>query len=358
MADSKRKPTPRSATPRKLKQHKQSASSASSRPKNPRLVGQTPSAISKKTRSFADVGKVFAAASSSAASWNPRRHPERSTLRKKHQRKQQLRLIALIVGALLVVATCGGVAFLALRSSSLFSIEQITVIPTEHVSETDLKNLMRIPEGTTLFTLDDTAVQAQLKQHPWVREVHIERSFPHDITIEIVEHQPQILAVMNASASAWYVSSDGTWIEPARMNVEQGKALSEVALAQAQEKHCLLVVDLPLTVNPESAAYVQDPELLAVRSYQQTFSQVFAAQIVSYSVPSVEGMSCMLNNGVQILLGQTEQIDKKEAIARQLLSEYPGQITYINVRNPSRNGVSFRKIDSKTLQPGSGTKTS
>ena len=51
-------------------------------------------------------------------------------------------------------------------------------------------------------------------------------------------------------------------------------------------------------------------------------------------------------------LGNPTQIEQKAAVLTQILEQYPGEITYINVRVPS--SPSYRRIDSGTVQPGSG----
>ena len=51
------------------------------------------------------------------------------------------------------------------------------------------------------------------------------------------------------------------------------------------------------------------------------------------STPSVEAISANLDNGVEVSLGDSDDIAKKERIVTKLLSQVEG-VTYINVRSP------------------------
>ena len=59
----------------------------------------------------------------------------------------------------------------------------------------------------------------------------------------------------------------------------------------------------------------------------------FLAQIKDISIPSVEAISANLDNGVEVSLGDSDAIAKKERVVTKLLSQVEG-VTYINVRSP------------------------
>ena len=63
------------------------------------------------------------------------------------------------------------------------------------------------------------------------------------------------------------------------------------------------------------------------------FSGEFLAQIKDISIPSVEAISANLDNGVEVSLGDSDDIAKKERVVTKLLSQVEG-VTYINVRSP------------------------
>ena len=78
----------------------------------------------------------------------------------------------------------------------------------------------------------------------------------------------------------------------------------------------------------------------------------FKQRVVSYSAPDSEGISCILESGVEVSLGSPTNVASKVAVATQILDEYAGQVTYVNVRVPSR--PTYRRIDSTYVQQGTG----
>ncbi len=67
--------------------------------------------------------------------------------------------------------------------------------------------------------------------------------------------------------------------------------------------------------------------------YVNGFSSEFLAQIKSFSLPSVQAAACHLANGVEVALGDAEDIEKKERVVTELLNKQ-SDVTYINVRTP------------------------
>ena len=74
--------------------------------------------------------------------------------------------------------------------------------------------------------------------------------------------------------------------------------------------------------------------------------------MVSYSASSEEAISCVLESGIEVSLGDPSQISSKEAVVNELMAQHPNQLTYINVRNPAK--PSFRRVSSNSVAQGSG----
>ena len=76
--------------------------------------------------------------------------------------------------------------------------------------------------------------------------------------------------------------------------------------------------------------------------FQQGFSDDFAAQVVCYSAPSTENVSCVLESGVEVSLGSPTEISEKERIVEGYLDQSDGKVVRINVRVPS--SPAYREI--------------
>lgn len=273
--------------------------------------------------------------------------------RQRHQRMLSLRAAGVVAGCLVAVAVALGVAFLLLRDSTVFSIESVEVEPTEHVSDSDLQNLVSVPVGSTLLNLDEQSVREAIMRDPWVADVTFERVFPHTLKINVIEQDVQALVVMNTGSVAWYLGTSGTWIQPTSVEAAEDQSVNDAALSVALEAGCLLITDVPASVSPVAGYEATDDVLEAVQAFCDGFSDSFAAQVTCYSAPATDSISCTLANGVEVLLGSASDISAKEQIVTETLEELAdGSVTYINVRVVSDPAV--RVVKSDNIEAGSG----
>lgn len=272
--------------------------------------------------------------------------------REQHQQTDRVKLIGGVVVAVCAVGLAVLIAFFVLRDSAIFSVDDVVIEGSTHVSESDVRNLFSLEDGTTLLNIDKDQINDQLKRDPWVASVEVERQFPHTVKLTVVEQQVDMLVVMNSGSLGWYLGSSGSWIEPTKIEVSEGQSVNDAALAKARAEGVVLVTGVPATVNPASAQPATDDVLSAVKSFREGFSSEFAAKVVSYDASSTDAISCVLESGVQISLGSATSISYKEQVASALLEKYPGQITYINVRKPA--SASVRKVGSVDVTQGTG----
>lgn len=285
--------------------------------------------------------------------------PSGASGREQRQRGELLGGNAALVAArlaavALVLALVAGVAYLVLRNSSAFAIASVEAEPTAHVTQEDIQNLVQVPAGSTLLNVDTAAIEDALRKDPWVASVDFELVFPDTLRLHINEQRIEALVVMSTGTLAWYLGDAGVWIQPTKITAAEGQSVNDAALQVAADEGCLLITDVPSTVDPVAGSVATDEVLASVELFREGFSSDFSSQIVSYSAPSTDNITCMLSSGVEISLGSATDIATKEQIAREILEEHPGQVTYINVRTPSRTGSSFRKISSDTVQSGAG----
>ena len=257
-----------------------------------------------------------------------------------------------LLGRIAVVAVILAIALSVMRTLPVFTISSIDTEATEHLSEQDIANLAGVVEGTTLLSVDEEVVEQNLMRNPWVAEVHVRREFPDKLGIEVRERQIDSLVLMSTSAFAWYIGQGNVWLEPATLDISDGQTAKDAAQALAIAKGAIFIIDAPATVNPQAGGEVTDDVLLAVDTYRRELPEEISSQVVYFSASSLEGISCVLTSGVEVSLGNPTQIEQKAAVLTQILEQYPGEITYVNVREPST--PAYRRIDSGTVQPGSG----
>lgn len=94
------------------------------------------------------------------------------------------RLRWLFVGAGIVILV---VAALAVLASSLFSVNQITIVGNRYTDPDALKAVIVGLDGTPVLLVDTTAVEEELEAIPWVEDARVRTSFPNSASIEIRE---------------------------------------------------------------------------------------------------------------------------------------------------------------------------
>ncbi|MBM6774957.1 cell division protein FtsQ/DivIB [Olsenella profusa] len=345
--DASRRPTPRKKEPRRTGAPARTAAPrAARRATAPRARSAAPAASASHRGSTPAFLGGPSARTAPTASASPRDR------RQRHQRGQALRVAAGVLGVLLAVALVAVVVLFALRDSSVFEITSVEVQPTEHVSATDVQNLAQVPVGSTLLNVDTSAIESALRRNPWVASVGFERIFPHTLKLTIIEQRPDALVVMSSGSVGWYLGDADVWIQPAKIEPAEGQSTDDAALDLALSEGCLLITDVPSTVDPKAGSVATDDVLAAVDAFRTGFSEDFSSQVVCYFAPSPDDISCMLKSGVQISLGSATNVEEKETLARGLLEKYPDSAVSINVRvitNPS-----VKPVDSSYVGPGDG----
>lgn len=275
--------------------------------------------------------------------------------RARHQRGQVLRIVAIAAAGVLALGLVALIALFVLRDAPVFEITSVEVEPTQHVTVDDVSSLVQVPAGSTLLNVDTAALEESIKREPWVGSVSFERVFPNTLRITITEQEPDMLVVMSSGSVGWYLGTAGTWIEPVRIEAAEGQSTDDAALALAQSEGCLLVTDVPATVDPEAGSPATDEVLDAIAQFREGFSSDFSAQIVRFSAPSADSVSCTLESGVEVSLGSPTDIAEKEAIVSGCLEQNQGSLVSINVRVVS--SPAYRVIDSENAQQGDGVTT-
>ena len=266
--------------------------------------------------------------------------------------KRVLRTVAIVSGSLLVLVVVGALALTILSHTGMFLVQNVAAQDTEHLTAEEIVRLADVGDGTTLLNVDTAAIEEGVRKNPWVASVEISRNFPDTLGIRVNERKLGTLVSMGTGSTAWLMGDDSVWIEPYPLDIGEGEAAVDVALAQADSLGVILINNVPGSVEPAAGYPTTDKAILAVMSFRDEFSRDFNDQIVSFSAPSDDDISCTLANGVEIALGYPSNIGSKESVARKILSEYEGQVTYVNVRVPSH--PTFRRVDSEYVGQGTG----
>lgn len=137
----------------------------------------------------------------------------RGNRRKKQKKPINLRLLlhrSLRIGISLfsvVLVAVGGFFLVQLvLASDQFRIDRIKVHGNQRLCEQTLVALSDVQLGMSTFSLDLELIGRKIAENPWVREARIQRIFPRQISITVVERNP--VAIVNLGY-LYYLDADG-----------------------------------------------------------------------------------------------------------------------------------------------------
>lgn len=230
------------------------------------------------------------------------------------------------------------VAFLGVRQSSLFTIQNVTVTGVTHITSTAMAELAAVPTGSTLLRVDTAGIKSRLLTNAWVEDVSINRVLPDTLELAITERTVSAVVEVpgqdGGSTSQWAIASDGIWLMevPAQGSEEAANVSSQV---YSDVEGALKITNVPYGVSPLVGSACTDESVLNALSIVDGMTTSLKDQVASVNASGVDNTVITLDSGVQIAFGSSEDIRDKERICLQLMEQYPDQISYINVRTPA-----------------------
>lgn len=257
-----------------------------------------------------------------------RQHQARSA---QQQKKRRWPIVVGIVAALLVAAL---IALFALSRSSTFEIKNVEFTGADHLTTGEVSQLVSIPQGTTLLSVDAETIERSLLRDSWVQGVEVRRKFPS--TLEVVITEREISAVVSIPVGAnqtiqnWAIASDGMWLMAIPgQDTEIGKTLSPKIYEDAAE--VLWITDVPYGVTPEIGSYCSDGNVNNALSIVDGMTTELAGQVKTVSATDAESTLLTLDSGIEIAFGTADNIRDKERLCLQIMEQNP-TVVYINVR--------------------------
>lgn len=233
---------------------------------------------------------------------------ERREKLKHVRRKQQLWMALLLVVAVAVLA-----AFIWLFRSDLFRIKKVEITGNKHLKSSQVEKLAAIDSDMSLIRLPVKEIDARLSKNPWIKDVEITRSFPDKLKIQIVERKA--IALMPIEDGLAAVDSEG-------LVLERRPDSTKVVLPMIKD---LKISKVKVGKKIKSKAFSN--AILCLKGLDSKLRS--SLSIISAS--SVDKLSLYNKEGVEILYGKAENIQKKNYILKKLLSEN-STVKFIDIR--------------------------
>ena len=259
---------------------------------------------------------------------------ERAARSRRTYRRHLVRLG--VIAALALALVVGG---FAAYSSSLFTIESVSVKGVEHLTSEDMQNLAGVPAGTTLLRVDAAGIRESLLKDAWVQDVSVNRVFPS--TLELAVTERTITAVVQVptenaqSTQDWAIASDGMWLMPIpAKDSEAGRKTSSKVYEDAEA--VLHITDVPYGLKPEVGTYCSDSNVNNALAIVAGMTTELADRVTKVSATETESTTLTIKDGPDIVFGPAEYIRDKERVCLEIMEQHPEGVAYINVRTVER----------------------
>lgn len=274
--------------------------------------------VESERRSTARQTQRVASKRAGVSSRPAERAGKRLATSKRDARARRQTEIRLRRGALALVAA-GAVAMLcwglvALYNAPVWTVRQVEVEGSRHISPAGIRALARIPEDATLLRLPQAEIEQRIEADPWVAEATVERDFPSTVRIRVRERRAGAVVDLGG-ADLWVVSADAVWLSQ-----------------RSKEDTGLVVVRDVEGAVPKAGKPAASREISNALRVIAGLSPTLRKQVRVVSAPSVDQTALVTESDVEIFVGSAERISDKDRIAREILKREKGKVVYINVR--------------------------
>jgi cell division protein FtsQ len=240
-----------------------------------------------------------------------RQQRERRADERRRVGRQRLIAAAAVAAVLLAI-------YFALTYSPAFAVKQVEVTGASHLTSAKVVALAAVPSGATLLRLPSAEIRARLVSEPWISDATVHRVFPSTVRIDVTERRPA--AVVDSDKALWLVDSSGFVI------AQQSKGATSA----------LVLVRDAVGVKPKAGTVSPSQTLANALAILEGVSPQLRSAIRAVSTPSIDETALMTKDGVEVLVGSADELQKKDYLVRQILAQKRGKVVFIDVRTTSR----------------------
>jgi cell division protein FtsQ len=212
-----------------------------------------------------------------------------------------------------------------LRDSSLVAVRHVHITGVHGADALQIRQALDAAAGRmTTMDFDTGALRSAVSSFAIVGSVHVATSFPHTVSISVVERPP--VAALLSAGERTAVAADGTVLGPD-----------------------LLSSSLPIvdgSVVPSSGGRLREGQALSAVTVLGAAPATLARFVVrAFTGP--EGLTLAMRNGLLVYFGNSLRPHAKWlSLARVLVSPSAAGATYIDVRLPERPAAGFSSTSS------------
>jgi cell division protein FtsQ len=234
----------------------------------------------------------------------------------------------------IVAVAIGG--YWVARGTSAFAVERIDVRGAPPHVEREVRRVTRDVVGTSLLSVDATAIEGSVRALPSVAAASVDRSFPHTLVVRVAPVWP--VGVVRRADDAWLVSSSGRPIR--KIDPRAEAALPRLWLPRTVPLE--LGRPLPTAYEPVTRAFA------ALRDVRMPGG----AKAVR---TTPEGLVVVLHSGLEISLGDSSELLLKLTVAARVAPLVDEGMRHLDVSVPERPVASTNlnsQVESESMTTG------
>lgn len=215
-------------------------------------------------------------------------------VRRKLQRRRRVRRVVVAVLLLALVGT----GIWAVGFSSLLTADSVRVRGTEVLTPEQVEEAAGVPIGTPMARIDLPAVEARVQDLAPIRDVEVQRSWPHTITVAVSERQP-VYALSQAQSGVEF---------PYQLVDDEGIAYMGVEKVPKG----LLVAEVTGT----------DPAVLGdLAVVADALPDALAERVETITAASRDSIQLKLSKGVTVIWGSSDDSELKAEVLTALMEQ-------------------------------------
>ena len=220
-----------------------------------------------------------------------------------------------ILTGLAVIALAAG-AYAAARQTSMFAVGRIEIAGGTPAIRVQVRHELAALRGTSLLALDGAALEGRVASLPTVVSASYDRAFPHTLRLRIVPEVP--VAVLHRGSETWLLSA-------------RGRAVKKI---EPRTRPFLPRIWVTRATQVEAGAFVQ-PDGAGRAAQALALGSRFPGRIATAALTHGE-LVLKLRSGIELRLGEPNDVRLKLAIARRALHDLPTGSLYLDVSVPGR----------------------
>jgi cell division protein FtsQ len=221
---------------------------------------------------------------------------------------------SILVG-LALLALAGG-AYAAARQTSMFAVARIDVTGGTPELRAQVRHELAAVRGASLLGLDGAALERRVESLPTIVSARYDRAFPHTLRLTVVPEVP--VAVLHRGSETWLLSG-------------RGRAVKRI---QPRTRPFLPRIWVTRATQVEAGGFVQ-PDGAGLAARALALGSHFPGRIATAAVAHGE-LVLQLRSGIELRLGEPNDVRLKLAIARRALRDLPAGSVYLDVSVPGR----------------------